>query len=85
MSHPELPAQGFWSHYRADVPHDPPDDMSPLEKQVFAALQVAFLTERAHSGAYVSFLEPPLVSLDGEFRVDVMAAHIAASIGTSIE
>lgn len=76
----ELPAQGFWHGDRPDVPHEPPADMTDLEQKVFTALQVAFLAERARDNQYVSFLDAPIVSLDGKFRVDEMARYIAAHL-----
>jgi hypothetical protein len=79
----ELPAYGFWNAERDDVPHQPPDGMEPLTRQIFTALQVALLSERANSGEYVSFLEPHVVSLDGKFRVDEMARYIAEALNPS--
>lgn len=83
MSHADLPAYGFWHTDRDDVPHQPPDDMEPLTRRIFTALQVALLSERANSNEYVSFLDPYVVSLDGKFRVDEMARHIAEAVGVS--
>lgn len=77
-----LPAYGFWHNERDDLPHEPPGDMDALTAAVFTSLQVALLTERANSREYVSFLESPVVSLDGRFRVDEIARHIARAVSS---
>lgn len=76
----ELPAHGFWHADREDTPHEPPDGMDPEMAVIFTALQMALLAERAESGAYVSFLDSPTVSLDGRFEIDRMASFIAAVV-----